>query len=182
MSGPQHTAIGYNDVKQSKTKPVAWFASNCNTNSNREKYVQELQKHIDVDIYGKCGPLKCPDKNIMDSRMHTECYEMLQLKYHFYLSFENIFCEDYVTEKVYNILNLWVVPVVMGKADYKNLMPPYSVINIHDFKSPKDLAMYLTELMDSDEKYGKYFDWKKTHHVLDMHQAYKTGFCDLCEN
>ena len=42
-------------------KLVAWFVGNCDTKSKRELYVKELQKYIDVDIYGKCGPLKCPD-------------------------------------------------------------------------------------------------------------------------
>ena len=41
-----------------KKKPVAWFVSNCFTRSNRNKLVAEIQKFIDVDIYGNCGKLK----------------------------------------------------------------------------------------------------------------------------
>ncbi len=35
-----------------KTKKIAWFVSNCRTLNNRFKYGQELQKYIQVDIYG----------------------------------------------------------------------------------------------------------------------------------
>lgn len=38
-----------------KTKMAAWFVSHCETLSRREKLVEELQKYIEVDIYGKCG-------------------------------------------------------------------------------------------------------------------------------
>ncbi len=39
-------------------KLVAWFVGNCKTQSKRELYVKELQKYIDVDVYGNCGPLR----------------------------------------------------------------------------------------------------------------------------
>jgi len=38
-------------------KLAAWFVSHCHTSSQREKYVTELQKYIDVDIFGYCGEL-----------------------------------------------------------------------------------------------------------------------------
>ena len=31
---------------------------------NREEYVSMLEKHIQIDIYGKCGTLKCTPKNV----------------------------------------------------------------------------------------------------------------------
>ena len=37
-------------ISQNKTKKVAWFVSHCNTKSEREKYVKELEKHIEVCI------------------------------------------------------------------------------------------------------------------------------------
>ena len=43
-----------------KKKKVAWFVTNCHTPSQREIFVSELEKYIDVDIYGQCGELKCP--------------------------------------------------------------------------------------------------------------------------
>ena len=36
------------DISQNKTKKIAWFVSHCETKSEREKYVDELRKHIQV--------------------------------------------------------------------------------------------------------------------------------------
>jgi len=61
------------------------------------EYVKELSKYIDVDIYGKCGEFSC-DRN-------RDCFsDVAEADYFFYLSFENSFCDDYVTEKLMNPL------------------------------------------------------------------------------
>lgn len=44
-----------------KTKTVAWIVSNCDSKSGRNLYVTQLNKYINVDIYGSCGSLKCDD-------------------------------------------------------------------------------------------------------------------------
>ncbi len=36
-----------------KTKKIAWFVSNCHPKNERLKYAHELQKYIQVDIYGR---------------------------------------------------------------------------------------------------------------------------------
>lgn len=76
-----------------KTRQVAWFVSNCNARNGRLRYAHELRKHIPVDIYGVCGPLKCPRTR--------ECFQLLEAKYKFYLAFENSNCVDYITEKFF---------------------------------------------------------------------------------
>ena len=35
-------------IGKGKTKPIAWFASNCFTQSKREAYVEELKKYMNV--------------------------------------------------------------------------------------------------------------------------------------
>ena len=44
-------------------------------------------------------------------------------------------CRDYVTEKFYNALMYNAVPVVYGGADYAQLAPKNSYIDVRDFKS-----------------------------------------------
>lgn len=78
-----------------KTKKIAWFVSNCGARNGRRQYVEELAKYIPVDIYGACGPLRCPRHKAND------CFTMLTKDYKFYLSFENSNCRDYITEKFF---------------------------------------------------------------------------------
>ena len=82
------------DYAANKTKMVAWFVSNCVTKNGRTAYAQELGKYVPVDVYGRCGPLKC-------SRKSKECFEKLNEEYRFYLAFENSNCKSYITEKFY---------------------------------------------------------------------------------
>ncbi len=35
----------------------AWLVSHCDTKSNREEYVEKLQRYLNVSIYGYCGDL-----------------------------------------------------------------------------------------------------------------------------
>ena len=94
--------------------------------------MKELQKYIDVDIYGACGPLKCSRETVGN---RSDCYSMLEWDYKFYLSFENSICKDYVTEKLEKILHHFIVPVTLGGANYSQVAPPHSFINALDFES-----------------------------------------------
>ena len=52
-----------NKLYDERPKNVLWIVSHCKTFSEREVYVEEMQKYIDIDIYGECGPLDCPKMN-----------------------------------------------------------------------------------------------------------------------
>lgn len=101
----------------SKTKAAAWFVSNCHSRSKREKFVESLEKELTklghtIDIYGNCGKYICPPDSM------EKCWEMIQTDYYFYLSLENSFDEDYVTEKLLHALKNYAIPVVYGDANY----------------------------------------------------------------
>ncbi|XP_049844781.1 glycoprotein 3-alpha-L-fucosyltransferase A-like [Schistocerca gregaria] len=155
-----------------KTKKVAWFVSNCGARNKRLQYAHELQKHIQVDIYGACGTKKCPRSNA------NKCLEMLDRDYKFYLAFENSNCKDYITEKFYvNGLMRNVLPVVMGARpeDYARNAPERSYIHVDEFASAKELAAYLHQLDTDDELYNSYFRWKGTGEFINTY-----FFCRLC--
>lgn len=153
-----------------KSKMIAWFSSNCNTPSNREGFVRELQKSIPVDIYGSCGTLKCLPK------MSDECFAKAGITYRFYLSFENSICKDYVTEKLYLALNTDMIPVGFGGANYSFVAPPNSVIDALAFKRPKDLAKYLFKVAKDEKLYNSFFEWRRTHEITGEHYA-----CKICQ-
>ena len=167
--------------KSSPNQPiVVWMASNCAAFSRREDYVKEMKRFIKVDSYGKCGDLKC-DKNKTTESSPEECYRMMESKYKFYLSFENSFCTDYVTEKFFYILSYDMIPVVYGAANYSRIAPPHSFIDARQFKGPKELAYYLIALDANDVLYNEYFAWKNHYTVENgLEKMALNGMCNLC--
>ncbi len=86
-----------------------------------------------------------------------------------------------VTEKLFSILELDVVPVVFGSADYRTIAPEHSYIDASDFESPAKLAEYLYLLDRNDELYLNYLDWKSRYWVeAGMEKMNRYAFCDLC--
>ncbi|XP_070499670.1 alpha-(1,3)-fucosyltransferase C-like [Chironomus tepperi] len=160
-------------VFKNKKQKIAWFASNCNSNSKREILVSKIQEHIQVDIYGKCGTHSCDPKS-------SNCDKMLTSDYMFYLSFENALCKDYVTEKLYRPLNEIIIPIVFNGANTSLYAPPQSYIDVNDFDNVDALVTHLKYLMNNPEAYIKYFWWKKHYYVVDHKPTFKKGFCDLC--
>ncbi|KAK4871924.1 hypothetical protein RN001_016048 [Aquatica leii] len=158
------------DLVLNKTSIMAWFVSNCHTSSKREVLIKNIQKYMPVDVFGRCGSKKCDESN------RDKCYDMLQKEYKFYFSGENSICKDYVTEKLYYVLNKNVVPVVYGGVDYTKTAPPKSVINVADFKNVSELVNYLKFLDTNLTEYLKYFEWKK-HYAIVVNQP----ACQLCQ-
>lgn len=158
-----------------KNKTAAWFVSNCKTSVNREGYIEELKKHIQVDVFGsKCleHSKSCPRKE------QNKCDTMLKNEYFFYLSFENSFCPDYVTEKFYRAFETGTVPVVFGGANYSLFAPPHSYINARDFRTPQLLAEYLFRLTQNLDLYSRYLDWRGE---MNMYRPSTEPWCNLCK-
>lgn len=153
----QAQKINYAKGKGSR---VAWFVSHCKTQSKREQYVTELSKHIPVDIWGRCGKNKCGSKQdykVCDATI-------LSTSYKFYLSFENSICDGYVTEKMWRLIlkPITTIPIVMGGANNKSILPNHTYINVKDFPSPKDLADFLKRLDKDDKEFNEYITKKNS--------------------
>ena len=103
---------------------------------------------------------------------------MLDSKYKFYLSFENSFCKDYITEKFFKVLNYNIIPIVLGRANYSKFAPSKSYIDVRDFQSIGQLAEYLKYLDKNETAYAEYFEWKNYFRVI---VNYKNVFCQLCQ-
>jgi alpha-1,3-fucosyltransferase len=155
---------------KSKQKSIAWFVSHCNTFSGRDELVRKLQGFIDVDVYGKCGKMSCPKSS-------NQCSEMLNTTYKFYLSFENTLCIDYLTEKLYNAIQHYVIPIIFSGAEISRFLPPRSYINANDFETTEDLANYLEFLQQNVNEYLKYFWWKKHYKII---RSDHIELCKIC--
>lgn len=96
---------------------AAWIVSHCDFTPWRFYYAHALEKELALyghrlDIYGNCGTIPCSRDR------KEECLALIESDYYFYLSFENSFGEDYVTEKILNALEHYAVPVVFGGGDF----------------------------------------------------------------
>lgn len=157
---------------------VVQFVSNCRSKSGREQIVKSLMQHMKVDVYGRCGPKSC-NKLVNQTR----CYQEMNNNYKFYLSFENSVCQDYITEKFFNILQYDVIPVVLNGADMEKVAPPHSYINVQDFNSTKDLADYLLNVHKNDTLFASYFCWRDYYTVqddVDDVEQRQDSWCNLC--
>jgi hypothetical protein len=151
----------FQDYAQNKTELVAWMVSICRSQSDREKYVKELSKHIPVHIYGECGDRECGGQD-NEARKPCEAH-LLNNVYKFYLSFENSLCRDYVTEKLWKINQFNIIPVVMGAVDYSNILPAGTFVDARDYPNPKDLANRLRYLDAHPEEYNYMLNLRKAH-------------------
>ena len=161
-----------------RPKGIAWIVSHCNTESDRERYVNELKNYIQVDIFGACGNELCSKET---------CPSYVEQNYMFLLAFENSLCDQYVSEKLWTWLPKDIVVVVMGQDDYSAITPPHSIINTANFSEPKHLAAYLKRLMHNEIEYLSHFWWKdyyeaRNSEVRNLSEgSVVLPYCRLCE-
>lgn len=172
--------VDVNELVSSKNKLVAWMGSNCVKQVfwPRMAFVNELQKYVQVDTYGKCGNLTCLP------RMSKRCQSLMG-EYKFYLSLENAECRDYMTEKFWDTaLIQGAVPVVYGakKSDYERVAPPNSFIHVSDFDSVESLAKYLLLLDRNDVLYSRFFHWRRKGEIeMVFPPLLPSSFCDIIQ-
>ena len=151
---------GYDPNKnylKGRTKMAIALISSCV--SHRLRFIDQLKKYIDVDVYGYCGKSCEPN-----------CFSLIP-NYKFYLSFENSFCKDYITEKTFvNAFTNEIVPVIISGANLSNptVIPPNSFINALKFRRAIDLADYLLLIGSDPERYNKFFKWRDNWSVTEI--------------
>ncbi|KAG0094155.1 Alpha-(1,3)-fucosyltransferase 11 [Podila epicladia] len=151
---------GHNSNDSRPLAPVAWFVSNCQASNGRHFMVRQLQRYIDVDIYGGCIFNRNRDWPL-DAQGYAMSDVVVASRYKFYLALENSNCDDYVTEKLMRTIASGTVPVVDGPVDYSRFNPaPKALIQYDDFGSPKALAEYLLKLDQDDEAYNEHLAYR----------------------
>ena len=141
--------------------------------------MKSLQKLVSVDVYGSCGSLKC-SKSKAGGDAGSHCYEMLERKYKFYLSWENALCNDYVTEKFFEVAKYNIIPIVLNGADMEEMAPKHSYISVSDFDNLDDLVAYLHQVDNDDSLFASYFWWREFYSVQDRHTSRHMSWCSLC--
>ena len=165
-----------------------WYVSHCETNSLREEYVKSLQKFIDIDVSGHCPHLntvniKQPGEPQRVGKDLSGKYLTDINSYKFYIAYENTFCRDYITEKVFKILEdgVFTIPIVRGAGPYENYLPRGSYINSGDFVSPQELSRYIKRLDNNDTLFMKYFAYRSNticHNYAATKHHWPCAICD----
>ncbi|RXG56790.1 Alpha-(1,3)-fucosyltransferase C [Armadillidium vulgare] len=156
------------------------MVSHCPTSSRREELIQQMNNHMKIDVYGACGNKRCgnPAYIYRVNTMKNESCNNLYMKNN--KSLNRIAGKDYVTEKLFRSLKLGVLPVVFGGADYNNMAPPNSFINVNQFQNYANLVKYLLKVSDDHILYNSYLQWREDYDI-DVGTPYKPLICDLCK-
>ena len=103
-------------ITEDKLALVAYVQSSCDTPSGRDEYVSELMKHVQIDSFGHCLHNKDFPQPELSDRQHMKHVEFLKLlaRYKFVLAIENAVCYDYITEKLWKVLQVGAVPIYFG--------------------------------------------------------------------
>ena len=148
-------------------------------------YVKRLQKYLKVDIVGLCGNHQIKnDKRLRVGNYIPDEAKININKHKFYLAFENNYCKEYITEKVFKILqdDIFTVPVVRGSGPYKDILPAGSYIDAGDFDSPLRLAQYLKKLDKNDTLYMEYFKTRKDYQCHSYSLSKTFWMCQICDS
>nr|CAH04181.1 alpha3-fucosyltransferase [Tetraodon nigroviridis] len=168
--------------------PVLYMQSHCDVPSDRDRFVKELMKYIQVDSYGKCLNNKPLPGNLEDTSTATEeeqSFMTFVARYKFHLALENGLCPDYMTEKLWRPLHQGCVPVYRGSSVVADWMPNnHSAIVVDDFSSPQALAEFLKRLDENDDEYREYLEFKNPKRVtnarlLDALESREWGVNDM---
>lgn len=160
LTKPQYSL---HEKSQGGLASVVYIQSGCSPPSDRDAYVAQLMKYIKVDSYGKCLHNKdLPPKYVDPLTMDDKGFHKIMAQYKFTISMENAICDDYITEKLWRPMILGSVPIYRGSPKVVDWMPNnHSIILIDNFKTPKELADYITWLDNNDEEYLKYLEYKE---------------------
>ena len=123
-----------------KYRLVATSISSCETQSRAELYLLELRKYLPtLDVYGSCDQPGAVKSALLRGQLpdlrHPITMDTIKT-YKFYLAFENNICPHTLSRLMWESLVIGTVPVVLGGANYTNILPPGSFLDVKDFASP----------------------------------------------
>ncbi|XP_067947581.1 glycoprotein 3-alpha-L-fucosyltransferase A-like [Watersipora subatra] len=157
-------------VKANREPNALWFVSHCTENwkkhhvwSARAEYALELSKYITIDVFTKEDGCRDQLRSLIKNANTT--VEPGFNDYTFYLAFESTLCKDYVSEKLWKILeaNIATIPIALGGLsieEYTRVAPPRSFIHVKNFSSPKALADHLKYVAKNDAAFNYYLQWR----------------------
>jgi hypothetical protein len=132
-----------------KINPCSWITSGINRTANHRRrlsFLEQVQETIDdkIDIYGR----NLPGRVNSQGEMQNKWYSMAP--YYYNLAIENYAENDlYVSEKLWDALLAWCLPIYYGGAAADKLLPPGSFLKLPSLDE-KGVA-YIHEVIRSPE-------------------------------
>lgn len=159
------------DVYSLHDRFIFMEVNNCLDMARRYTKVAALQQYLPIDLFGACVDVWCPGTE------EDECQETWA-RYRFVLAFEDGYCRDYITDKLWGAYRRLQIPVVSGGGDYSRTAIPNSYIDADNFTSMQELADFLA-LVDGDrDLYNSYFRWRNEYIAREAPVA---NWCQICE-
>lgn len=148
---------------------LAWVVSNWNASHRRVAFFRQLQRYLQVDVYGRAG------------RPVAGGVVELVREYQFYLALENSQHTDYITEKLWNPIEAGAIPVVLGppRENYERFLPPEAFIHVDDFASARELARYLLRLRRQPALLMSHLRWRGSYRIH-RPQFWSEHYCTAC--
>ncbi len=112
-----------------KTKPCSWITSGVSRSANhrqRLEFIKLLQaQELNFDLYGRNLPHWAGGKGIVNNKWHAVA------PYYYNLAIENYAANDwYVSEKLWDALLGWCLPIYYGGAAADKLLPAGSFLRL----------------------------------------------------
>jgi hypothetical protein len=194
-------------AKSEKDALAAVFLDNCHSDNGRETLLSQLMEFLSVHSYGRCMHTKdlvdprgtgssaaaaavdaapgAPSSFFASQvgRNGSAAHIDLISRYKFFLAFEYSNLTDWVTDQVFEALMAGTVPVYYGPINIEEYVPYKSVIQVRDFPTVKELAMYLIYLDQHPAEYAKYLSWKTSAvwpDTLKLHTSRRHALCGIC--
>ncbi|EGG21579.1 glycosyltransferase [Cavenderia fasciculata] len=137
------------------------------SSDSRTQFVKQLMEYIKVDSYGSClNNVQMPKGGGKDEYNSHSIKLQVMSRYQFYLAFEKINCQEYLSEVVYHCLSAGVVPVIIASPDTHSRLPKGSYIDAEQFDSAIDLANHLKSVYQNQTLYQQYFNWRNDVYAL----------------
>ena len=163
---------------------VVVFVSNCKAAGaeQRVRFLTDLMQYMPVHSYGGClnnrkEPQFPHDPSWPNQRRANKV--KVVSRYKFYLAFENLQVNDYVSEKVFEGLFAGAVPVYRGAKEISNFMPADDSFIDANGMSAGQLATLLKLLAaeESKDKYDKFFAFKKRPLPQRFYEMASNSYC-----
>lgn len=149
--------------KELAKKKFCAFVVSSNSSRERIEFFKKLSKYKKVDSYGKV-------MNNMGDLIQKSDWKInpnLFKEYKFVICFENSFAEDYITEKLPNVMFANSIPIYRGAKNVGEYFNTKSFINYKDYGSYKKMIDKIIELDQSEEKYLEFLrqSWFKGNKI-----------------